>query len=46
MLIANVTAYPASFRLPEQFQLKLGIWRAVKYDAVLVKAETDTGIVD
>ena len=47
MLIANVTAYRVSFPLPEQLQLKLGIGRAVKYDAVLVlvKVETDTGIV-
>jgi hypothetical protein len=47
MLIANVTAYPVLFPLPEQLQLKLGIGRAVKYDAVLVlvKVETDTGIV-
>lgn len=44
MLIANATAYPVSFPLPEQLQLKLGIGRAVKYDAVLVKVETDTGI--
>lgn len=44
MLIADVTAYPISFAIPDEHQVRLGIGRTVKRDAVLVKVTTDAGI--
>ena len=44
MKITNVTAIPVSFPIPEDKGVTLGIGRAVKRDAVLVKVETDDGI--
>ncbi len=45
MKITELTAYPVSFAIPEQHQVRLGIGRAVKRDAVLVRIETMGGIV-
>ncbi len=45
MKITSVTAKPVSYRVPEGQNVTLGIGRAVKRDAVLVKVETDEGIV-
>lgn len=44
MKITSITAVPISFRVPEGQNVTLGIGRAVKRDAVLVKVETDEGI--
>lgn len=43
--IRKVEAFPISFRLPEDGSVTLGIGRAVKRDAVLVKVTTDEGLV-
>jgi D-galactarolactone cycloisomerase len=45
MKIAAVTAYPTSFPVPPQDSVTLGIGRAVKRDAVVVKVTTDDGLV-
>jgi len=45
MKIADVTAYPLSFAIPEKFQVRLGIGAAVKRDCVLVRVATDDGLV-
>ncbi len=45
MKIADVTAYPLSFAIPEKFQVRLGIGAAVKRDCVLVRVTTDDGLV-
>lgn len=45
MRISAIRAYPISFRVPQGQNVTLGIGRAVKRDAVLVKVETDEGIV-
>ena len=45
MKIANITAYPLSFEIPEQFRVTLGIGSAIKRDCVLVKVETNEGLV-
>ncbi len=45
MKITEVTAYPVSFAIPEQHQVRLGIGLAVKRDAILVRIETTNGIV-
>lgn len=45
MRITSVRAYPISFRVPQGSNVTLGIGRAVKRDAVLVKVETDGGLV-
>lgn len=45
MRIASVRAVPVSFRVPEGKNVTLGIGRAVKRDSVLVRVETDEGIV-
>ncbi len=45
MKIADVTAYPTSFPVPPGAGVTLGIGRAVKRDAVLVKVTTDDGLV-
>lgn len=45
MKIRSITAKPVSYRVPEGQNVTLGIGRAVKRDAVLVKVETDEGLV-
>ncbi|HKB25261.1 MAG TPA: mandelate racemase/muconate lactonizing enzyme family protein [Methylomirabilota bacterium] len=45
MKIADVTAYATSFPVPPGAGVTLGIGRAVKRDAVLVKVTTDDGLV-
>lgn len=45
MRITSIRAYPISFRVPQGQNVTLGIGRAVKRDAVLVKVETDEGLV-
>ena len=45
MRISRIQSVPISFRVPEGQNVRLGIGRAVKRDAVLVKVETDAGIV-
>ncbi|MGU3496642.1 mandelate racemase/muconate lactonizing enzyme family protein [Xanthobacteraceae bacterium A53D] len=45
MRITAVRAVPVSFRVPQGKNVTLGIGRAVKRDAVLVKVETDEGLV-
>lgn len=45
MKIRSIRAVPISFRVPEGRNVTLGIGRAVKRDAVLVKVETDEGLV-
>ena len=44
MKITRIQAVPLSFRVPEGQNVTLGIGRAVKRDAVLVRVETDEGI--
>ena len=44
MKITAVQAQPISFRVPEGQNVRLGIGRSVKRDAVLVKVSTDDGI--
>jgi D-galactarolactone cycloisomerase len=44
MRIISVRAIPISYRVPQGQNVRLGIGRAVKRDAVLVKIETDEGI--
>ena len=39
MRITSIKAVPISYRVPEGQNVRLGIGRAVKRDAVLVKAE-------
>lgn len=45
MKIAGVTAYATSFPIPPGAGVTLGIGRAVKRDAVVVKVTTDDGLV-
>lgn len=45
MKIENIIAYPLSFAIPKEFQVKLGIGSAVKRDCVLVKVQTTDGII-
>ncbi len=45
MRITHIRAVPVSYRVPEGQNVTLGIGRAVKRDAVLVKVETDEGVV-
>jgi L-alanine-DL-glutamate epimerase-like enolase superfamily enzyme len=45
MRITSIRAVPISYRVPEGQNVTLGIGRAVKRDAVLVKVETDEGLV-
>ena len=44
MRIRSIKAVPVSFRVPEGQNVTLGIGRAVKRDAVLIKVETDEGL--
>jgi D-galactarolactone cycloisomerase len=43
--ISDITAIPTSFPLPKESNVRLGIGRAVKRDAVVVKVRTEGGIV-
>lgn len=45
MRIANIRSVPISFPVPPSKSVTLGIGRAVKRDAVLVRVETDDGII-
>jgi D-galactarolactone cycloisomerase len=45
MRIVDVRAYPTSFPVPPDGSVRLGIGRAVKRDAVVVKVTTDDGLV-
>ena len=45
MRITRIQSVPISFRVPEGQNVRLGIGRAVKRDAVLVRVETDEGLV-
>ena len=45
MKITKIRVVPISFRVPEENNVGLGIGRAIKRDAVLVKVETSEGIV-
>lgn len=45
MKILAITAVPISFKVPAEKSVTLGIGRAVKRDAVLVRVDTDEGIV-
>jgi len=45
MRIADVKAYPTSFPVRPENSVSLGIGRAVKRDAVIVKVTTDEGLV-
>jgi D-galactarolactone cycloisomerase len=43
--IAEITAIPTSFPLPKDSNVRLGIGRAVKRDAIIVKVRTESGLV-
>src|SRR5258708_8684699 len=43
--IAEITAIPTSFPLPKDSNVRLGIGRAVKRDAVIVRVKTESGII-
>ncbi|HSO05801.1 MAG TPA: mandelate racemase/muconate lactonizing enzyme family protein [Pelomicrobium sp.] len=45
MKIARITAYPLSYPLPKGETVTLGIGRTVKRDTVVVRVETDDGLV-
>lgn len=45
MRIADIRSLPISFRVPSEKSVTLGIGRTVKRDAVLVRVETDDGLV-
>jgi L-alanine-DL-glutamate epimerase-like enolase superfamily enzyme len=45
MRITSIKAVPISYKVPEGQNVRLGIGRAVKRDAVLVKVMTDEGLV-
>ncbi len=45
MKIIELKAYPTSFPVPPEDRVALGIGRAVKRDAVVVKVTTDDGVV-
>src|SRR5690606_16139241 len=45
MKISDIKAFPISFPVPADKSVTLGIGRSVKRDAVLVRVETDSGIV-
>ena len=46
MRITSIKSVPISYKVPEGQNVRLGIGRAVKRDAVLVKVTTDEGLVD
>ena len=43
--ISDITAIPTSFPLPKESNVRLGIGRAVKRDAVIIKVRTEGGLV-
>ena len=43
--IRSIEAFPTSFPLPQNLNVRLGIGRAVKRDAVIVKVTTEAGLV-
>ena len=43
--IREIVARPTSFPLPKDSNVRLGIGRAVKRDAVIVKVTTESGLV-
>jgi D-galactarolactone cycloisomerase len=45
MRIRTVKAYPVSYKVPQGENVRLGLGRTIKRDAVLVKVETDEGVV-
>ncbi|MBT5810784.1 MAG: mandelate racemase/muconate lactonizing enzyme family protein [Rhodospirillaceae bacterium] len=45
MKIKSLVAHPVSFPIPEDKAVTLGIGRAIKRDAVLIKVETESGLV-
>lgn len=45
MRIEKVEVFPISHRMPEKPEIRLGVGRMVKRDAVLVKVTTDGGLV-
>lgn len=45
MRIKDIRSFPISFRVPQDKSVTLGIGRTVKRDAVLVRVETDEGLV-
>ncbi|MCP5151175.1 MAG: mandelate racemase/muconate lactonizing enzyme family protein [Ectothiorhodospiraceae bacterium] len=45
MRIRDITAYPVSFPIPADKTVSLGIGRAVKRDAVIVRVQTEGGLV-
>lgn len=45
MKIIDIKAFPISFPVPEDKSVRLGIGRSVKRDAVLVRVQTDEGVV-
>ncbi|WP_424139926.1 hypothetical protein [Roseomonas chloroacetimidivorans] len=46
MKIASVEAFPTSFPMPEGAGVFLGVGRAMKRDAVVVKVTTESDVVD
>jgi L-alanine-DL-glutamate epimerase-like enolase superfamily enzyme len=45
MRIRGIKAVPVSFRVPEGQNVTLGIGRAVKRDSVLIRVDTDEGLI-
>ena len=45
MRIVKLEAIPISFPVPENKSVRLGIGRSVKRDSVLVRVETDDGVI-
>lgn len=45
MKITNIQALPISFPVPPEQSVRLGIGRSVKRDAVLLRVQTDAGVV-
>ena len=45
MRITRTTAIPLSYRLPEGKTVKLGVGATTKRDTIIVKVETDAGLV-
>lgn len=43
--IIDVTAFPISYPLPEGERIRVGVGRAVKKDAVVVRVKTDGGLI-
>ena len=45
LIVTEVKAYPTSFPLPKENNVRMGIGRAIKKDAVVVKVTTKGGLV-